>query len=181
MEYKRINRNGVKTLGKTWVLFCLFAMMSLNVHAQDMKFGYFSYQEVFTSMSSYALAQQNIQELKSKYEAETKRSEDEFNQKYEDFLEGMQNYAPTILKKRQAELQDFMARNIAFKEESERLLKQAEKDALEPVHKQLADATRTIAERNGYAFVMNTDNHALPYIKESMGEDITQQLITLLK
>ena len=108
MEYKRINRNGVKTLGKTWVLFCLFAMMSLNVHAQDMKFGYFSYQEVFTSMSSYALAQQNIQELKSKYEAETKRSEDEFNQKYEDFLEGMQNYAPTILKKRQAELQDFI-------------------------------------------------------------------------
>ena len=127
-------------------------------------------------MSSYALAQQNIQELKSKYEAETKRSEEEFNQKYEDFLEGVQDYAPSILKKRQAELQDFMARNIAFKAESERLLKQAEKDALEPVHKQLADAVHSIAVRNGYAFVLNTDDHALPYVNESMGENITQQL-----
>lgn len=176
MEYKRINRNGMKTLGKTWVLFCLFAMMSLGTQAQTLKFGYFSYQEVFTSMAAYARAQQNIQELKSKYETETKRSEEEFNQKYEDFLEGVQDYAPSILKKRQAELQDFMARNIAFKAESERLLKQAEKDALEPVHKQLADAVHSIAVRNGYAFVLNTDDHALPYVNESMGENITQQL-----
>lgn len=127
-------------------------------------------------MAAYARAQQNIQELKSKYETETKRSEEEFNQKYEDFLEGVQDYAPSILKKRQAELQDFMARNIAFKAESERLLKQAEKDALEPVHKQLADAVHSIAVRNGYAFVLNTDDHALPYVNESMGENITQQL-----
>ncbi len=171
----------MNTLGKTWVLFCLFAIIPLCTQAQTMKFGYFSYQEVFTSMKSYVQAQQNLQELKSKYEAETKRSEEEFNQKYEDFLEGVQDYAPSILKKRQAELQDFMARNIAFKEESERLLKQAEKDVLEPVHKELADAIRTIAVRNGYAFVMNTDNHALPYINESMGEDITQQLIDMLR
>lgn len=127
-------------------------------------------------MAAYARAQQNIQELKSKYETETKRSEEEFNQKYEDFLEGVQDYAPSILKKRQAELQDYMARNIAFKAESERLLKQAEKDALEPVHKQLADAVHSIAVRNGYAFVLNTDDHALPYVNESMGENITQQL-----
>lgn len=176
MEYKRRNRNGMNTLGKTWVLFCLFAMMSLGTQAQTLKFGYFSYQEVFTSMAAYARTQQNIQELKSKYETETKRSEEEFNQKYEDFLEGVQDYAPSILKKRQAELQDFMARNIAFKAESERLLKQAEKDALEPVHKQLADAVHSIAVRNGYAFVLNTDDHALPYVNESMGENITQQL-----
>ena len=176
MEYKRTNRKGVKTLGKTWVLFCLFAMMSLSTRAQALKFAYFSYQEVFTSMSSYAHAMQNIRELRSKYEAETKRSEEEFNQKYEDFLEGMQDYAPSILKKRQAELQDCMARNIAFKEESERLLKQAENDALEPVRKQLNDAVRNIAVHSSYAFVLNTDDNALPYVNENMGEDITQRL-----
>ena len=163
------------------LLLCLFVLFAQHAAAQQLKFGYFSYQDVLTSMSSYAAVQENMKELRSKYEAETKRSEEEFNQKYEDFLEGVQDYAPSILKKRQAELQDYMARNIAFKEESERLLKQAETDAMVPVRKQLDDAVRSIAIRNGYAFVMNTDDHALPYIDESMGEDITQQLLMVLR
>lgn len=168
-------------MSRTRLLLCLIVLFAQHAVAQQLRFGYFSYQEVLTSMSSYAAVQQDMKELRTKYEAETKRSVEEFNQKYEDFLEGVQDYAPSILKKRQAELQDDMARNIAFKEESERLLKQAEADALAPVRKKLDDAVRVVAQRHGYAFVMNTDNHALPYINESMGDDITSQLLEILK
>lgn len=181
MEYKRVNRKDKNTLGKTCVLFCLFALMSITTQAQTLKFGYFSYQKVLTSMASYVTAQDDIAELKQKYDAETKRSEEEFNLKYEDFLEGVKDYAPSILKKRQAEIQDFMERNIAFKEESERLLKQAQEDILQPVHEQLNNVVGYIAKQKGYAFVINTDDHALPYVDDSMGEDITEQLIELLQ
>ncbi len=69
----------------------------------------------------------------AKYDEETKRVETEFNSKYEEFLDGQRSYAKTILEKRQAELRELMEKNIAFKAEAARLLKQAEDDAYAPL------------------------------------------------
>lgn len=96
------------------------------------RFGYFSFEEVFRTMPGYAIAKHHMDDLRLKYDAETKRSEDEFNSKYEEFLDGQRNFAPSILEKRQAELRELMAKNMAFKAESERLLKQAGEDAYAP-------------------------------------------------
>ena len=85
------------------------------------KFGYFNLSSLIKMVPEYAVAQKNIADLRAKYDAETKRSEDEFNKKYEEFLDGQRDFAPSILQKRQAELQDMMERNVAFKKESQRL------------------------------------------------------------
>ena len=76
-------------------LVLLVAFVSLNAFAQggatsssSVKFGYLSYQAAVKSMADYTLAQQKLTDLKAKYQAETKRVEDEFNRKYEEFLEG---------------------------------------------------------------------------------------------
>ena len=45
-------------------------------------------------MSDYTLAMHQLDNLRAQYEAEQKRSEDEFNQKYEEFLEGQSSFAP---------------------------------------------------------------------------------------
>ena len=90
------------------------------------KYGYLSYQEVLKFMPEYAVTQTKLADLKQKYDNEMKRVEDEFNKKYEQFLEGQKDFAPTILRKRQVELQELIAKNIAFKEEAKRLLAQAE-------------------------------------------------------
>lgn len=59
-------------------------------------------------MPGYAIAKHNMDELREKYDAETKRVETEFNAKYEEFLDGQRTYAKTILEKRQAELRELM-------------------------------------------------------------------------
>ena len=38
-----------------------------------------------------------------------------------------------------------------------------------------------MGRESGYAFILNTDNNALPYADISMGEDITETLKTVLK
>lgn len=48
-------------------------------------------------MPGYAIAKHNMDELREKYDAETKRVETEFNAKYEEFLDGQRTYAKTIL------------------------------------------------------------------------------------
>ena len=149
--------------------------------AQTLRFGYFSYDVVLHTMPGYAIAKHNMDELRAKYDEETKRSEQEFNGKYEEFLEGQRSFAPSILEKRQAELRDMMEKNMAFKAESQRLLKQAETEAYAPLKAQIKEALTRIGDEKGLAFVINTDNNSTPYINEAMGEDVTELLLEKLK
>ncbi len=69
-----------------------------------------------------------------------------------------------------------MEKNIDFKEETKRLLQQAEQEAYAPARQKLNDAVRKIGQENGYAFVLNADNNALPYVDTTQGIDITDVL-----
>ena len=132
-------------------------------------------------MADYATATRSLNDLKAKYDAETKRSENDFHTKYEDFLEGQRSFAPSILKKRQAELQEILDKNIAFKKEADRLIEQVEQQVYAPVHAKLKKAIAKMAQESGYAFVLNADNNALPYVNNMVGEDITTALKTALQ
>lgn len=140
--------------------------------AQTLKFGYLSYGEALRAMPEYAEAGRQLGELRAKYDAEARRVETEFNKKYEEFLEGLKDFPQTILQKRQSELQEFLARNIAFKEESARLLAAAERDVYAPLHDRLASILKKIGEERGYAFILNTDNNSCPFVSQAVGEDI---------
>lgn len=132
-------------------------------------------------MTDYATATRSLNELKAKYDAETKRSVDDFNSRYEDFLEVQRKLEPSILRKRQAELEELMERNIAFRKESERLLKKAEEDIYAPVRTKLNNTVRQMGKESGYAFILNTDNNSVPFVNTAMGEDVTEALIAALK
>jgi outer membrane protein len=159
----------------------LFALLfTVVLQAQDLKFGIFSYEAVLQSMPDYVAAQQDLSQLRSQYDAETKRTEDEFNVKYEAFLEEQSGLAPTFRNKRQLELQDMMERGITFKKEAKRLLEQAEKDALTPVKNRLSEAVKQLGRERGYAFILNADSEAVPYMSADKGEDVTEVLKALL-
>jgi len=59
---------------KKFLLFLLLATLSLaaNAQSQQLRFGYFSYREAFETMPGYAVMQRNLNDLKNKYDAETK-------------------------------------------------------------------------------------------------------------
>lgn len=156
-------------------------LLPLLASAQQFLFGYFSYDSVFQAMPEYALAQRQIEDLRLKYDAELKRAEQEFNKKYEDFLEGQNDFAPSIREKRQAELRDLMEKNVTFKQEAERLLKQAEDEAYAPLHEKLTAVLKIVGKDRGYAFILNTDNNSLPFVDNSRGEDINTLLKETLK
>ena len=157
---------------KKLVLFLLLLLPAVAVDAQ-VKFGYLSYSEAIKAMPGYAGMQKSLAELKRQYANETKRSEDEFNQKYESFLEGQKDFAPSILKKRQYELQELLNNSVSFKKEAARLLEQAEADMYAPLKKRLNEILRQVGRERGYAFILNTDNDAVPYIDSASGEDIS--------
>ena len=166
-------------------LFLLLTVITLSASAQTeapvLKFGFLSYDAVLRSMADYTLVETNMAQLQEQYAAEQKRVEDEFNKKYEEFLDGQRDFPQTILQKRQSELQELLDKNIAFKKEGQRLLAEAREKAMQPLKARLADALARVGSSRGLAFIVNTDQNALPWMNITMGEDVTEAVQEALK
>ena len=147
--------------------------------APSFHYGFLSCQSALEAMPGYAEARRSIADLKAKYDAEMKRVEDEFNAKYEAFLDGQSTFAPSIREKRQAELQELMEKNQTFKDQAKQYLKNAEQDAYQPLREKAA--IQRVGHAKGLAFVLNTDNGALPFVNPEMGIDITADVLSAVK
>ena len=181
---------------KKVILMAVMVLMGLSGYAQtettgliatphsdhkSEKFGYLSIDSVLLSMPEYAEMQQNMATMRQQYEAEMKRVEDDFNKKYEEFLDGQKNFPKTILQKRQSELQEMMDKNIAFKKESLQLLNDTEKTQTDVIRMMVEMAVKTLGMQRGYAFILNTDADATPWLNPALGDDITEDVKALLK
>ena len=173
---------------KKTILFLLLTVVSLAVSAQDaqpkdsvaFKFGYLSYDSVMVAVPDYTELKTNMAQLREQYEAEQKRVENDFNKKYEEFLDGQASFPKTILQKRQSELQELLDRNIEFKKQSQKMLSEAEANMMEVIKTTINMAVNIIAQERGYAFVLNTDKEAVTFINPALGEDITEAVKQLL-
>ena len=166
---------------KKLILFFLLLASVPALAQSELKFGYLSYNAVLQAMPEYTAIQNDLAQLREKYEAEQKRVENDFNKKYEEFLDGQKSFPKTILQKRQSELQEMLDKSVAFKKESQRLLKQAEEDAMAPVMVRLAETLDTIGKARDYAFIVNIDEKVALWLNPSQGEDITATVIEQLK
>lgn len=168
---------------KYFLTLCLLIATTLSVSAQQfgIKIGKFSYNDILTQMPEYSISQTNLEQLRAQYAAELKSAEDEFNEKYELFLDQQASLAESIRQKRQSDLQALLDRNAQFRKEAERLVAQAEKDALAPLRQKLDEAIKKLGSSRGYLVLVNTDSNAFPYFNESIAEDVSKDLIELTK
>ena len=138
--------------------------------------GYLSYDSLLAVMPQRAIVERQMEELTMQYEAELKRVEGEFNQKYEDFLDGRKDFPRTILLKRQTELEQLMQRNVEFREQSRKELEQARNEAYAPLRQQLSEAIATVARQYHLALVVNTDAGACPFLDPEQSVDISAEV-----
>ena len=170
----------MKRLASVVIALCVFLGLSAQEN-NTFRFGYLSYEQALKSVPQYAIMKKQMADLEAQYQAETKRVEEEFNRKYEEFLEGQREFPKTILQKRQVELQELMEKNIAFKEEGRQELATAEEEMTAPIKTSLSETIAKIAKERGLAFVLNTDSNACPFIDPIMGEDINTLVQDALK
>lgn len=160
-------------------LLLISLVLPLLVSAQ-VKIGYLSFGDVCRQMPQYKLAQQSLTTLKEKYDREAQRTEDDFQRKYTEFLQGQKDFPANILQKRQAELQDLLEKGKKFRSECQQLLTQAEATYMQGVKDSLRAAIRDVGAQHGYAVILNSDGEALPYVDATIGEDVTQLVLVRL-
>ena len=152
-----------------------------QVVIQPQHFGYLSYNEVLKAMPEYEQAMQSIEELKATYDQEMARAEQEFSKKFSEYIDGQKDFPENIMLKRQKELQQLMEQSMQFKKEAQELLTSAEAELLAPVKERLQEAISAVGKLNNYAYVLNTDANAYPYISDSgEAENCTDAVLTQL-
>ncbi|MBQ8968395.1 MAG: OmpH family outer membrane protein [Bacteroidaceae bacterium] len=164
------------------ILLILFTVLSpffacFSPLSAQLKFGYISYDSVLHQMPEYAQAKQNLQTLREKYDQEATRGEEEFQRKFSDFLQGQKEFPENILVKRQAELQSLMEAGIKFRQEARQLLRKAEQDMLVDVRARLNEVICAVGVESGYAYIINIDGDACPFISPMLGDDVTQLVL----
>ena len=149
--------------------------------AQQAKIGYFSYKAILEDMPDYVTAMLGVETLRKQYDEELKAASDEFNEKYELFLDQQSMLDESIKQKRQADLQSLLDRNTQFRNESMRLLRQAEQDALAPVKQKLNKAIQSVGYSGAFLLIVNTDSEACPYIDSNSAEDVTAKIKSYIR
>lgn len=159
-------------------------IMSTPETNKDAKtFGYMSYTEVMKAMPEYKEAQSSLEKLKSYYDDEMNRAEQEFSKKFSEYIDGYRFFPENIMLKRQKELQQLMDQSIAFKKEAQELLTKSEKEIMQPIHERLKNVLKAIGTERRYSYILNTDGNNYPFIntENGQGEDITDAVIKMLK
>lgn len=152
--------------------FVLLAFTCLGAMAQaNVKYGTLSYHALLCEMPEYGLMQNRLATLRAAYESEVRYNEESFETMFADYLNGQASFAPSILAKRQRDLQEALEKSLAFRSEVDSLLRVAEKEMLAPVCARLDSAIHEVGAERGYEYIINTDAKAYPYIHSSVAED----------
>ena len=174
-KYFIMNTNAYYKLLIAAIIFCISGL----AYAQK-SFGYLSYSEVLKSMPQYKEVQTRLQTLKDEYNKETERAEDNFSKMFAEYIDGQKSFSENIMMKRQKELQQLMEQSIQFKEEAKQLLKNAEKELMEPLENRLKSVIEKVGTDAGYDYILNTDGNNYPFINNAKGENITDKVKALL-
>lgn len=135
---------------------------------------------ILQNMPQYKAMQASMQALREQYEAEARKSEEEFQRKFEEFLQGKDEFPKTILEKRQNELQSILEANANFRIKVQELLAEAEKSLMADVRAEMNDAIAVVAQDKGVSIVFDLDNGSVPYILSGLAVELTADVIQLL-
>lgn len=157
---------------KKIVLLCLF-VIPMGVLAQTPKFGHVKFYDVIQAMPEYNKAMTDLQELQKKYSDEIKRATEEFSKKYQEFVQMQDSLPRNILERRQKELQDLQERGMAFEQEVQQNLQQAQEEMTMPIFRKAEEAINSVGQDGGYIYIFDLSRTAIPYVNESLSVDVT--------
>ncbi len=132
---------------------------------------------ILPRMPQYIAMQESLKSLKEQYEAEAKKSESDFQRKFEEFMQGQKDFPKTILEKRQNELQIMLETNAEFRIKAQKLLAEAERTMLADVKAEMAEAIAVVAQENGIGLVFDLDGGGVPYVAPGIATDITNAVV----
>ncbi len=161
-------------------MLVVMLILPMGIMAQTFKFGHVNSFEVIQAMPEYEKAMVDLQNLQKQYTDEIKRAEDEFNRKYQEYIQQQDSLPRNIAERRQKELQDLMERGQQFQQEVQENLQKAQADMTTPIIKKVEDAIIAVGNEGGYIYIFDLSRTPIPFVNDKLSIDVTPALKTRL-
>lgn len=161
---------------KTPRILFLIVLLSVTtlLSAQEGKFGYIDFNGTLRLMPEYMEAQIILLKTQSDYREEIERSKREFERQYIDFMLEQDYLSPSIVAKRQKELQLLMDNNAEFRDKVQSELETKRDELLLPLKNKLMKAVSEISKEQDLDYVIDTGKGAYLFINPDKGVDISE-------
>ena len=168
----------MKTL-RTLLTAFFFSVYSI-VSAQEGMFGYIDFNNTLKHMPDYVDAEQKLKKIQSDYKEEIERSKREFERHYINFILEQDHLSPTIVAKRQKELQLLMDNNVEFRDKVQSELETKRDSLLNPIKIKLLDVISKVCTEQGLDYVIDTSAGTFLSINQTKGVDISASVYSLV-
>ncbi len=163
-------------LKKIALAIALFALPLVGISAQTVKLGYYNTQSVIVDMPEFVKAQNELKELANKYQAEMKRTETEFNTKYQQFIQQKDSLPQAIAERRQKELEEMGQRSQQYQQDAQQSMQDQQEKKMTPIYQKIEGAVKAIGQEGGFTCIFDMARTQLPYVNETQMVDLTSKI-----
>ncbi|MDR0542812.1 MAG: OmpH family outer membrane protein [Dysgonamonadaceae bacterium] len=140
---------------KKIILFAL-VLLPLGAFAQE-KIAYLSPREVIVIMPQYKQLQDSVQKTQAAIQKELDVLREEYNKKYQAFMNESDGLIESIKIRRMQEIQDLEQRAGVYSEQSQQELLQLQQTLMTPIQQKLQDAVQAVGKANGFTYILNAE------------------------
>lgn len=159
------------------IALVLLLALPMSGFAQTFKFGHVKIYDVITVMPEYIKAQADLQALEKQYTTEIKRTSDEFNKKYAEFMAAKDTLPLNISERRQKELQDMAQRGQEYQQDVQNQLQKAQEEKMTPIFKKAEDAIKAVGVSEGFTYIFDLSNkQSIPFVNDKVSVDVTSMV-----
>lgn len=140
--------------------------------AQTLKIGLVDAAAIITAMPDYTKAQQELQELNKKYEADINAMTEELQTLYEKLANMTEDELPARKERMARDFQDKQQRLQQFQESAMTDMQNKQQEKLGPLQTQVRNAIESVGRENGYSLIQD-QNPQITFFHQSPVDDIT--------
>jgi len=158
----------------------ILVALPFSLWGQTGNFGYMDFNGTLKLMPEYKEAQDNLMKIQSDFKEEIERSKREFERQYVEFMLEQNQLAPSIVAKRQKELQVLMDTYSDFRDNVQSELENKREELLVPIKEKLIKAVNSVGMSMGLDYIIDTGTRTYLYIDPERGVDISNQVYRYL-
>lgn len=137
------------------MLVIIFVMGSINDAEAQQKIGQVDLQYVLTAMPEYKEIESQLKTLEAQLLKQSQAKEQEFQEKYQDYLQTSQSMAEVIRQDKEKELQQLQNSYGEFQQNAQTSLQERSTELLNPLYKKIGNTIEEVAIENGYSHILN--------------------------
>lgn len=148
-----------------FVLVFIISLYSTNIQAQGIdKVAYINSKELLEAVPGKVAASKSIEELNQKYKSELARMQNDYNNKYTDFLAHQNNLAESIKLRRMQELYELEQNITRFMKIAQEDIQSQEQQLIAPLRVKLNEAIRQIGIEQSFVCIYDMANPAIVFV-----------------